>query len=93
MQKHPEVLEDMQGLLDNMQIVQESDNRIVLESTTHKAVVSKMLGQKKTPQWLLTAYEKKNASGGSSDIDPEPTGGMQNGTAPLQKHDFFYCQK
>ena len=84
MQKHPEVLEDMQGILDNMQIVQESDNRIVLESTTHKAVVSKMLGQKKTPQWLLTAYEKKNASGGSSDIDPEPTGGMQNGTAPLQ---------
>lgn len=84
MQKHPEVLEDMQGILDNMQIVQESDNRIVLESTTHKAVVSKMLGQKKTPQWLLTAYEKKNASGGSSDINPEPTGGMQNGTAPLQ---------
>ena len=29
------------------------------------------------------AYEKKNASGGSSDIDPEPAG-IQNGTAPLQ---------
>ena len=28
--------------------------------------------------------EKKNASGGSSDIVPEPVTGMQNGTAPLQ---------
>lgn len=82
--KHPEVVDNLQGVLDKMHIVQSSDNRIVLESDTHKAVVSKMLGQEKTPQWLLTAYEKKNASGGSSDIDPEPRRGKQNGTAPLQ---------
>ena len=82
--KHPEVADNLQGILDGMKIVQSSDNRIVLESETHKAVVSKMLGQEKTPQWLLTAYEKKNASGGSSDIGPEPAGGKQNGTAPLQ---------
>ena len=40
-----------------------------------------------TEQWLLTAYEKKNAAkGGSSDIGPKPQteGGKQNGTAPLQ---------
>lgn len=30
-----------------MRIVSQSDNRIVLESETHKAVVSKMLGNKK----------------------------------------------
>ena len=84
LQKHPEVVDNLQGVIDGMQVVQSSDNRIVLESDTHKAVVSKMLGQEKTPQWLLTAYEKKNASGGSSDIDPEPQEGMQNGTAPLQ---------
>ncbi len=83
-EKHPNVTEDLQGMIDDMQIVQSSDNRIVLENPTHKAIVSKMLGQEKTPQWLLTAYEKKNATGGSSDIGPEPIVGKQNGTAPLQ---------
>ncbi len=82
--KHPEIAENLQGVLDGMGITQSSENRIVLESDTHKAVVSKMLGNEKTPQWLLTAYEKKSATGGSSDIVPEPQGGKQNGTAPLQ---------
>ena len=67
-----------------MHIAVSSENRIVFESNTHRAVVSKMLGNEKTPQWLLTAYEKKNTSGGSSDIVPEPKRGKQNGTAPLQ---------
>ena len=82
--KHPEVLEHLQEIIDGMQIVASSDNRIVLESDSHKAVVSKKLGDEKTPQWLLTAYEKKDATGGSSDIVPEPQSGKQNGTAPLQ---------
>ena len=82
--KHPEVLEHLQEIIDGMQIVASSDNRIVLESGTHKAVVSKKWGNEKTPQWLLTAYEKKEATGGSSDIVPEPQSGKQNGTAPLQ---------
>ena len=83
-QKHPEVLQDIQGVLDTTKVKQSSDNRIVLEGPSHKVVVSKMLGQKETPQWLLTAYEKNSATGGSSDIDPEPTSGKQNGTATLQ---------
>ena len=83
-QKHPEVLQDIQGVLDTTRVKQSSDNRIVLEGPSHKVVVSKMLGQKETPQWLLTAYEKNSATGGSSDIDPEPTSGKQNGTATLQ---------
>ena len=84
--KHPDVLDGLQDKLDGMNIVMASDNRIILESDTHKAVVSKMLGQEETPQWLLTAYEKKikGNSGGSSDIVPEPVG-KQNGTAPLQE--------
>lgn len=81
--KHPNVIDGLQERIDDMNVVSRSENRIVLESNTHKAVISKMLGQEKTPQWLLTAYEKKSASGGSSDIVPEPAG-MQNGTAPLQ---------
>ena len=81
-EKHPEVLDDLQGIIDGMRVVQASENRVVLESDTHKAVVSKMLGNEKTDNWLLSAYEKKDISGGSSDIGPEPEG-KQNGTAPL----------
>lgn len=82
--KHPRVLENLQGKLNDMRIVSSSDNRIVLESDTHKAVVSKNWYGEKTDNWLLTAYEKKKGvSGGSIDIDPEPVG-KQNGTAPLQ---------
>lgn len=63
----------------------ESPNRIKLESTTHFAVVSKEFLGKERGKWLLTAYEKKkDASGGSIDIAPEPKTGKQNGTAPLQ---------
>lgn len=82
--KHPEVVENLQGILSGIYIVLLSENGIVLESNTYKTVVSKMIGKEKTPQCLLTAYEKKNASGGSSDISPEPKRGKQNGTASLQ---------
>lgn len=37
MEKYPNVANDLQTLLDDMHIVQHSDNRIVLESDTHKA--------------------------------------------------------
>lgn len=84
LQKHPEVVDNLQDLIDEMRVISSSDNRVVLESETHKAVVSKKIGKENTPQWLLTAYEKKDASGGSSDIGPEPQRGKQNGTAPLQ---------
>ena len=84
LQKHPEVIDNLQDLIDEMRVISFSDNRVVLESETHKAVVSKKIGKENTPQWLLTAYEKKDTSGGSSDIGPEPRRGKQNGTAPLQ---------
>ena len=84
LRKHPEVVDNLQSLIDNMSVMIESENRIILENDTHKAVISKMLGQEETPQWLLTAYEKKKATGGSSDIVPESQRDKQNGTAPLQ---------
>lgn len=81
---HPEVLENIQELLDGMELITKSDNRIILDSKSHKAIISKKLGKNTTPHWLLTAYEKKSASDGSSDIGSEPGKGKQNGTAPLQ---------
>lgn len=83
--KHPEVLDNLQEIIGGMHVVSESPNRIKLESTTHFAVVSKEFLGKERGKWLLTAYEKKkDVSGGSIDIAPEPKTGKQNGTAPLQ---------
>ena len=83
--KHSEVLDDLQAIIQNMNVVQRSDNRIKLESPTHFAVISKDWKGTPREQWLLTAYEKKemSVSGGSMDINPEPSG-KQNDTAPLQ---------
>ena len=83
--KHPEVLGNLQEIIGGMRVVSESPNRIKLESATHFAVVSKEFWGKERGKWLLTAYEKKkDVSGGSIDIAPEPKTGKQNGTAPLQ---------
>ena len=57
--KHPEVLNDLQGIINGMQVVSESPNRIKLESDTHFAVVSREFLGTPREQWLLTAYEKK----------------------------------
>ncbi|MBQ9203486.1 MAG: hypothetical protein IJ155_04500 [Prevotella sp.] len=82
--KHTDVASRLQEVLDGMSVVSASENRIVLDSPTHRAVVSKDWYGKPVDNWLLTAYEKKNGvSGGSIDIVPEPEG-KQNGTAPLQ---------
>lgn len=87
--KHPEVLDNLQAILENMKVMKSSDNRIVLESDTHKAIVSKKLGDVETPNWLLSAYEKKekNVSASSSDIETEPAG-KENGTAAFLNVSF-----
>ena len=83
--KHPEVTDNLQDIIGSMKVVSQSDNRIVLESDTHRAIVSNNWYGEKVDSWLLTAYGKKNgASGESIDIVPEPNKGKQNGTAPLQ---------
>ncbi|MCM1406391.1 MAG: DEAD/DEAH box helicase family protein, partial [[Clostridium] fimetarium] len=87
--KHPEVVGKLQSILDSCEIIEQSDNRVVLESDTHKVIVSKMKGATPTDNWLLTAYEKKKkpVSASSSDIETEP-GGKRNGTATPQNEAF-----
>lgn len=55
---HPEVLEHLQENLDDTHIVKRSENRINLESDTHKAAV-RLTWNKEKKKWLLTAFEKK----------------------------------
>ena len=58
--KHPEVMGDLQGFINTLQVVSRTDNRIQLESANGKAAVS-LLWNGKAKQWLLTAFEKEKA--------------------------------
>ena len=66
---HPEVLDDLQDILNDMQVATRNSNRINLESSTHKATIRlEWDGDKKN--WLLTAFEKENpASTKTTDTD------------------------
>lgn len=55
---HPEVVEHLQEILDDMRVVRRTDNRINLESDTHKAAV-RLTWNHEAKKWLLTAFEKK----------------------------------
>ena len=77
LRKHPEVVDNLQSIIDSMEVVMESDNRIKLESPTHFAVVSKEYKGEPREQWLLTAYEKRESleNGKSMDTATSSLGG------------------
>lgn len=80
---HPEVLNDLQSLIDNMHVVSRNANRINLESKTHKATVRlEWDGVKKN--WLLTAFEKENSVRDNTTDTGTTVTGKQNDTATLQ---------
>ena len=80
---HPEVLNDLQGLIDDMHVVSRNANRINLESDTHKAAVRlEWDGEKKN--WLLTAFEKENSVRDNTTDTGTTVTGKQNDTATLQ---------
>ena len=69
LRKHPEVVDNLQPIIDSMEVVKESDNRIKLESPTHFAVVSKEYKGEPREQWLLTAYEKRESLENDKSMD------------------------
>lgn len=81
---HPEVLDDLQEILDDMTVVKKNANRVQLESKTHKASV-RLAWDKEKKNWLLTAYEKKNsASDNTTDTAETAMSGKRNDTATPQ---------
>ena len=85
---HPEVVEHLQEILDDMHIVKRSENRINLESDTHKAAV-RLTWNNKKKKWLLTAFEKKETPesiGKTTDTDDNPSD-MRGDTALSQNSD------
>ena len=81
---HPEVLENLQGIISGMTIKKVSGNRIQLESMEHLASIRlDWDGNKKT--WLLTAFEKETPTPLDRTTDVgENLDDLQNDTAPLQ---------
>lgn len=82
--KHPEVLQNLQEIVSVMKIIQQSENRIKLDSDTHFAVVSRDYFGKKHSPWLLTAFEKKNSVPDNTMDTGETLTGERNDTATPQ---------
>lgn len=64
MKYHPEVIDDLQGILSSMQVIAKSKNRINLESADHKAAV-RLTWDNQAKHWLLTAFEKHKGDAGT----------------------------
>ena len=83
-QYHPEVLEDLQGIINGMTVIEpSSENRINLESDCYKASV-RLTWDNVPKKWLLTAYKKKNSVPDNTTDTGETLAGERNGTATPQ---------
>ena len=81
---HPEVIDNLQEILSEMQIVKQSANRVNLESDKYQAAV-RLTWNNKAKKWLLTAFEKKNSVlDNTTDTGETSKGSKQNDTATLQ---------
>lgn len=58
---HPEVLDNLQEILNDMRVVLSSKNRVNLESETHKAGV-RLTWNGERKSWLLTAFKKETSA-------------------------------
>ena len=58
---HPEVLDNLQEILNDMRVVSSSKNRVNLESENHKAGV-RLTWDGERKSWLLTAFKKETSA-------------------------------
>lgn len=58
---HPEVLDNLQEILNDMRVISSSKNRVNLESETHKAGV-RLTWDGERKSWLLTAFKKETSA-------------------------------
>ena len=58
---HPEVLDNLQEILNDMRVVSSNKNRVNLESETHKAGV-RLTWDGERKSWLLTAFKKETSA-------------------------------
>ena len=81
---HPEVLGNLQQILNDMQVVSRNSNRVNLESSRYKAAV-RLTWDNQSKKWLLTAFEKRNSAiDNTTDTIETAINGKQNGKTTLQ---------
>ena len=81
---HPEVLDKLQPILDDMEVVSRNTNRVNLESPKYQAAV-RLTWNNERKNWLLTAFEKRNSAiDNTTDTGETAINGKQNDTATLQ---------
>lgn len=81
---HPEVLDNLQEIINDMHVTSRSANRVHLESDAHQAAV-RLTWDNESKNWLLTAFEKKNSAfDNTTDTGETLKEGKQNDTATLQ---------
>lgn len=85
---HPEVLNNLQEILDDMHVVKRTANRIQLESDTHQATVRLTWNEQKK-NWLLTAFEKKSSALDNTTDTAKTLSGKRNDTATPQNTAFI----
>lgn len=78
---HPEVLTDLQAVISSLKVVERTENRVQLESETHKAAV-RLEWDGKAKHWLLTAFEKRIVGGGTR--TDTTANGVEGDTARLK---------
>lgn len=77
---HPEVLYNLQELLDDMLVIKRTDNRVQLESDKYQASV-RLTWNSKKKTWLLTMFEKKNSAPNNNTDTGKTHKGNGNDTA------------
>ena len=80
---HPEVVDNLQEILNDMHVVKRSENRIQLESDKYAASVRLTWNDEKKT-WLLTAFQKKSSAINNTTDTAETLKGMRNDTATPQ---------
>jgi len=81
---HPEVVDKLQEILNDMHIVSKSENRINLESEKYRAAV-RLTWDDQRKTWLLTVFEKKNSAlDNTTDTGETSNGSERNDTATPQ---------
>lgn len=71
--KHPEMMDELGGIVSNAQVLSRSANRVVLTDPGHRAIVRlEFDGEAKT--WLMTAYETRGESPRAGGTTESPDG-------------------
>ncbi len=78
---HPEVVGNLQEILNEMHVTQRSDNRVQLESEKYQAGI-RLTWNNESKTWLLTAFEKQNSAlDKTTDTGETAGGGKESDTA------------